>query len=95
MLFHYSEDICKAEYTTNAIESLNSGIRKAINECRLFLTDDCSHLVIIDASKKNDADTKFKGYAKPFHDRARKHGLPNMFETPAVTQNGLQGPNSV
>ncbi|NMS07582.1 transposase, partial [Vibrio parahaemolyticus] len=31
-LFHYPEDIRRAIYTTNAIESLNSVIRKAIKK---------------------------------------------------------------
>jgi transposase-like protein len=39
-LFKYPEDIRKAIYTTNAIESLNSVIRKAIKKRKLFPTDD-------------------------------------------------------
>jgi len=38
--FIYSQDIRKAIYTTNAIESLNSVIRKAIKKRKLFPTDD-------------------------------------------------------
>ncbi len=39
-LFNYPEDIRKAIYTTNAIESLNSVIRKAIKRRKLFPHDD-------------------------------------------------------
>ncbi|KAA1173762.1 IS256 family transposase [Marinobacter salinexigens] len=55
-LFLYPEDIRKAIYTTNAIESLNSVIRKAIKKRKLFPTDDSArkvvYLAIMDASKK-------------------------------------------
>nr|WP_267900554.1 transposase [Legionella septentrionalis] len=55
-LFNYPEDIRKAIYTTNAIESLNSVIRKAIKKRKLFPSDDSAkkvvYLAIIDASKK-------------------------------------------
>lgn len=55
-LFLYPEDIRKAIYTTNAIESLNSVIRKAIKKRKLFPTDDSAmkvvYLAIMDASKR-------------------------------------------
>lgn len=55
-LFRYPEDIRKAIYTTNAIESLNSVIRKAVKKRKLFQTDDSArkvvYLAIMDASKK-------------------------------------------
>lgn len=55
-LFDYPEDIRKAIYTTNAIESLNSVIRKAIKKRKLFPTDDSAkkviYLAIQDASKR-------------------------------------------
>ena len=55
-LFGYPEDIRKAIYTTNAIESLNSVIRKAIKKRKVFPTDDSAkkvvYLAIMDASKK-------------------------------------------
>lgn len=55
-LFVYPADIRKAIYTTNAIESLNSVIRKAIKKRKLFPTDDAAkkviYLAIQDASKK-------------------------------------------
>ena len=55
-LFHYPEDIRKAIYTTNAIESLNSVIRKAIKKRKVFPHDDSArkviYLAIEQASKK-------------------------------------------
>ena len=55
-LFNYPEDIRKAIYTTNAIESLNSVIRKAIKKRKTFPSDDSAkkmiYLAIKDASKK-------------------------------------------
>ena len=55
-LFSYPEDIRKAIYTTNAIESLNSVIRKAIKKRKVFPTDESAkkvvYLAIMDASKK-------------------------------------------
>lgn len=38
-LFNYPEDIRRAIYTTNAIESLNSVIRKALKKRKLFPND--------------------------------------------------------
>lgn len=55
-LFDYPDDIRKVIYTTNAIESLNSVIRKAIKLKKLFPTDDAVYklvyLAIQQASKK-------------------------------------------
>ena len=55
-LFNYPEDIRKAIYTTNAIESLNSVIRKAVKKRKLFPTDNSAmkviYLAIREASKK-------------------------------------------
>ncbi len=45
-LFGYPEDIRKAIYTANAIESLNSVIRKAVKKRKLFPTDDSAMKVI-------------------------------------------------
>ena len=49
-------DIRKAIYTTNAIESLNSVVRKATNKRKVFPTDDSArkvvYLAIMEASKK-------------------------------------------
>ena len=55
-LFNYPEEIRKAIYTANAIESLNSVISKAIKKRKLFPTDDSAkkviYLAIQAASKK-------------------------------------------
>ncbi len=55
-LFNYPADIRKVIYTTNAIESLNSVIRKAIKKPKLFPTDDSAkkiiYLAIQNAPKK-------------------------------------------
>lgn len=55
-LFRYPADIRKAIYTTNAIESLNSVIRKAIKKRKLFPSDDAAkkvvYLAIQNATKK-------------------------------------------
>ena len=55
-LFNYPEDIRRAIYTTNAIESLNNDIRKALKKRKLFPTDDAAkkvvYLAIQEASKK-------------------------------------------
>jgi len=55
-LFNYPEDIRKAIYTTNAIESLNSVIRKVIKKRKLFPSDDSAkkviYLAVQEASKK-------------------------------------------
>ena len=55
-LFDYPQEIRTAIYTTNAIESLNSVIRKVIKKRKLFPTDDSAkkviYLAIQEASKK-------------------------------------------
>lgn len=55
-LFRYPPEIRKAIYTTNAIESLNSVIRKVLKKRKLFPTDDSArkviYLAIQEASKK-------------------------------------------
>jgi len=55
-LFRYPPDIRRASYTTNAIEPLNSVIRKSIRKRKLFSTDDFAtkviYLAIMDASKR-------------------------------------------
>ncbi|CAM4201702.1 hypothetical protein VINE108521_13015 [Vibrio neonatus] len=45
-LFNSPVDIRRAIYTTNAIESLNSVIRKAIKKRKLFPTDESARKVI-------------------------------------------------
>jgi transposase-like protein len=55
-IFQYPDEIRRAIYTTNAIESLNSVIRKAVTKRKLFPTDDSAmkvvYLAIREASKK-------------------------------------------
>ena len=77
-LFNYPEDIRKAIYTTNAIESLNSVIRKAIKKRKLFPTDDAAkkvvYLAIQQASKKwtmpiRDWKTALNRFMIEFEDR--------------------------
>lgn len=55
-LFLYPPEIRRAIYTTNAIESLNSVLRKSIKKRKLFPTDDAAlkvvYLAIMQASKK-------------------------------------------
>lgn len=55
-LFAYPEAIRKAIYTTNAIESLNSVIRKVIRKRKTFPSDESAmkvvYLAIQDASKR-------------------------------------------
>ena len=55
-LFNFPAEIRKAIYTTNAIESLNSVLRKVIKKRKLFPTDDSArkviYLAIQEASKK-------------------------------------------
>ena len=55
-IFNYPDDIRKVIYTTNAIESLNNVIRKALKKRKVFPSDDSAkkmvYLAIMDASKK-------------------------------------------
>jgi putative transposase len=51
-LFDYPEEIRKIIYTTNAIESLNSVIRKAIKNRRIFPTDESALKIIYLAIQK-------------------------------------------
>lgn len=55
-IYHYPPDIRKAIYTTNAIESLNSVVRKATRNRKVFPDDDSAkkvvYLAIQDASKR-------------------------------------------
>jgi putative transposase len=45
-IFNYPEDIRKAIYTTNAIESLNSSLRKVVKKRSAFPTDDAIYKVL-------------------------------------------------
>lgn len=46
LIFDYSEEIRKVIYTTNAIESLNSVVRKAVRKRKVFPTDESALKVI-------------------------------------------------
>ena len=65
-LFNYPEDIRKAIYTTNVIESLDSVIRKAIKKRKLFPADDSAKKVIYLAIK--DANKKLEISIESFYD---------------------------
>ncbi|MET4693597.1 IS256 family transposase [Endozoicomonas lisbonensis] len=54
-LFDYPDDIRKAIYTTNAIESLNSVIRKAIKQRKIFPSDNSVMKVIYLAMERASA----------------------------------------
>lgn len=60
--FRYPKDIRKAIYTTNSIESLNSVIRKAIKNRKVFPSDDSAKKVIYLAIKAAS-----KKWSKPIH----------------------------
>ena len=62
-LFGYPQEIRKVIYTTNAIESLNSVIRKAINRRKLFPTDDSARKVVYLAIREAS-----ERWTKPIHD---------------------------
>ncbi|PJE05779.1 MAG: hypothetical protein CK430_15300 [Legionella sp.] len=51
-LFAFPEEIRKIIYTTNAIESLNSVIRKAINNRKIFPSDRSALKVVFLATQK-------------------------------------------
>ena len=55
-IFSYPEDIRRAIYTTNAIESLNSVIRHSTKKRKIFASDDSARkvifLAVMNASKK-------------------------------------------
>jgi putative transposase len=56
IIFDYPADIRKVIYTTNAIESLNSVIRKSVKTRKVFPSDDAAFKVIylaIEAASKN------------------------------------------
>ncbi len=93
-LFNYPEDIRKVIYTTNAIESLNSVIRKVIKKWKLFPTDDSAkkviYLAIQAASKKwttpiRHWEPALNGFMIEFEER-----LSGIYLAQAVTQKTLQ-----
>jgi transposase-like protein len=55
-VFEYPSDIRKVIYTTNAIESLNSIIRKSVKTRKVFTSDNAAlkviYLAVESASKK-------------------------------------------
>jgi putative transposase len=77
-LFSYPQEIRKIIYTTNAIESLNSVIRKSINNRKIFPSDQSAlkvvYLAIQNASKKwtmalHDWRSAMNRFAIEFEDR--------------------------
>jgi len=81
-LFNYPKDIRKAIYTTNAIESLNSVIRKSVKKRKLFPSDDAAkkviYLAIQQASKKwtmpiRNWKTALNYFMIVFEDRLKDH----------------------
>ncbi|CED61071.1 IS256 family transposase [Moritella viscosa] len=80
--FRYPKDIRKAIYTTNAIESLNSVIRKAIKNRKVFPSDDSAkkvvYLAIRSASKKwsmpiHNWKAAMNRFIIEFEDRLKDH----------------------
>ncbi len=80
--FAYPGDIRKAIYTTNAIESLNSVIRHAINKRKIFPTDDSLRKVVFlaiqAASKKwtmpiQNWRNAMSRFMIEFEDRLQRH----------------------
>ncbi|MBE0459959.1 IS256 family transposase (plasmid) [Pseudoalteromonas sp. KG3] len=81
-LFNYPDAIRKAIYTTNAIESLNSVIRRAIKKRKIFPNDDSArkmiYLAIKEASKKwtmpiRDWRNAMSRFIIEFEERLSKH----------------------
>jgi putative transposase len=80
--FNYPQDIRKAIYTTNAIESLNSVIRRALEKRKVFPNDDSAkkmvYLAIKEASKKwtmpiRNWRTAMNRFIIELEDRLEKH----------------------
>ena len=75
--FAYPEEIRKAIYTTNAIESLNSVIRKAIKKRKLFPHDDSAKKVVYLATQEAS-----KNWTMPIrHWRSALNHFMIVFET--------------
>ena len=53
MFFGYPKDVRKAVYTTNAIESLNSVIRTAVNKRKVFPSDQAAFKVVTQQPSKH------------------------------------------
>ncbi len=80
--FKYPQDIRKAIYTTNAIESLNSVIRRALKKRKVFPNDDAAmkmvFLAVREASKKwtmpiRNWRSAMSRFIIEFEDRLSKH----------------------
>ena len=75
-LFAYPPEIRKAIYTTNAIESLNSVIRKVIKKRKLFPHDDAAKKVVYLATREAS-----KRWSMPIHNwRAALNHFMIVFE---------------
>ena len=75
-LFGYPPEIRKAIYTTNAIESLTSVIRKAIKKRKLFSHDDAAKQVVYLAPREAS-----KRWTMPIHNwRAALNHFMIVFE---------------
>ena len=90
-LFDYPDDIRKIIYTTNAIESLNSVIRKSINNRKIFPNDQSALKVVYFAAVQKASQK----WTMSLHDwRAAMNRFAIEFEgrfsNLAFTQNGLQ-----
>lgn len=81
-IYLYPDDIRKAIYTTNAIESLNSVIRRATKKRKLFPNDESAlkmtYLAITEASKKwtmpiHNWKKALNRFIIEFEDRVEKH----------------------
>lgn len=82
VLFQYPPEIRKAIYTTNAIESLNSVIRKATKNHKAFPSDDSALKVVFmainQAAKKwtmpiRDWKKALNRFIVEFGDRVERH----------------------
>jgi putative transposase len=95
MLFNYPDDIRKTIYTTNAIESLNNVIRRAIKKRKVFPSDDSArkmvYLTIMEASKKWTMPVQNWRQAMSRFIIEFGNSLESTLTKIAVTQNLLQG----
>jgi putative transposase len=94
-LFNYPDDIRKTIYTTNAIESLNNVIRRAIKKRKVFPSDDSArkmvYLTIMEASKKWTMPVQNWRQAMSRFIIEFGNSLESTLTKMAVTQNLLQG----
>jgi putative transposase len=74
-LFEYPPDIRRVIYTTNAIESLNSVIRKATKQRKVFPTDDSAEGGLsgnsVSGEEMDHADPQLEACPEPLYDRLR------------------------